>query len=225
MSLGILPSALEFIERDAWNAGASHLGMNGYLMETQQEAALLIEVDGNNKDQLLDEALHIAEILEEQFAIGEPLLAQTVGEQELLWSIRRSIGEAIKTGRKYIEEDTVVPRSHIVDIYTSAKEACAEADIEAICYGHAGDGNLHINILQPLDMKAEDWNKRKEEAILAIFRKCVELGGTISGEHGIGYTQKPYLKMVHSLAYTQLCKELKQVFDPYNILNPDKIWA
>lgn len=140
-----------------------------------------------------------------------------------LWSLRRCIGEAVKSISEYKEEDTVVPRSKIPELIKGVKEISKEYGITTICYGHAGDGNVHVNILKD-KLDDETWEKNLEIAIKKIFRLTVSLGGTISGEHGIGYSQKNYLPIALGVEEIILMKSIKSTMDPNNIMNPGKIF-
>jgi glycolate oxidase len=103
------------------------------------------------------------------------------------------------------------------------KEIGNKYKFKSVCYGHAGDGNLHINIVKG-EMSDEDWNVKVTEGIKEIFKLCVDLGGTISGEHGIGYVQRPYIQIALGEKQIQLMREIKKIFDPNGILNPEKIF-
>jgi glycolate oxidase len=150
--------------------------------------------------------------------------ADTAAQKEKLWKIRRSIGEKVKSHSIYKEEDTVVKRANLPQLMRGVKEIGKEYGFESVCYGHAGDGNLHINILKG-DMSDDRWNgEHLEEGIRKVFRLCKELGGTISGEHGIGLVQRKYLNEVLQPIHIELMKGIKKVFDPNGILNPGKIW-
>jgi glycolate oxidase len=125
----------------------------------------------------------------------------------------------------YKEEDTVVPRASLPALLAGVKSIGTEYGFKSVCYGHAGDGNLHINIIKG-EMTDTDWHGEKlRQGIEAIFRLVVSLKGTISGEHGIGLVQKPYLPIALSEINIRLMKGIKAVFDPNNILNPGKIFA
>jgi glycolate oxidase len=137
--------------------------------------------------------------------------------------MRRAAGEAVKSLSIYKEEDTVVPRHNLVPLLKGVKDIAARYGIRTICYGHAGDGNLHVNILK-MDMSDEDWKKRLDPAIIEIFELTVSLGGTISGEHGIGYSQKNYMHVAFSPDELALMSRIKDAFDPQGILNPGKIF-
>ncbi|HEU4929487.1 MAG TPA: FAD-linked oxidase C-terminal domain-containing protein, partial [Candidatus Krumholzibacteria bacterium] len=121
------------------------------------------------------------------------------------------------------EEDTVVPRNQLVNLLIGVKEIAARHGLRTVCYGHAGDGNLHVNILK-MDMSEERWNTALEPAIREIFALTVGLGGLISGEHGIGYVQKNYMPIAFSEPELALMRAIKQAFDPLGILNPGKMF-
>jgi glycolate oxidase len=150
-------------------------------------------------------------------------LADDSSSSEKLWKIRRSIGETVKAISAYKEEDTVVTRSFLPHLYQETMELCQANNIEVVCYGHAGDGNLHINILK-LDLDDETWNNKLPHIIRKIFEICEKYGGTISGEHGIGLVQKSYLDIVMQKKQIELMQLIKDSFDPHRILNPGKIF-
>ena len=140
-----------------------------------------------------------------------------------MWFIRRRIGEAVKANSIYKEEDTVVPRFHLPELLEGVKEIGQEYGFESICYVHAGDGNLHVNILKG-NLTEDQWENELTKAIRKIFQITVDLGGTISGEHGIGWVQKNYMDIPFSNVELDLMKGIKKVFDPKNIMNPNKIF-
>jgi glycolate oxidase len=218
---GITPSALEFIERDAIDWTLKYTDIK---MQIQEDimAHLLVEVDGNNLDLLYNDCERISDVMQE-FECGEILIADSVTEKEQLWRLRRSIGEAVKSNSIYKEEDTVVPRAELANLLKSVKEIGFSYGFQSVCYGHAGDGNLHINIIKG-NMSDEKWNDNIKNAIREIFEKTKELGGTISGEHGIGLVQKEYMDIVLSDTNMNLQKGIKDLFDPNRILNPGKIF-
>ncbi|MGN6509595.1 MAG: FAD-binding oxidoreductase, partial [Chitinophaga sp.] len=120
-------------------------------------------------------------------------------------------------------EDTVVPRAELPLLLNGVKAIGERYGFRSVCYGHAGDGNLHVNIIKG-DMSEEAWNGTLKEGIREIFSLVKRLGGTISGEHGIGLVQKDYMDVIFSRQQLQLMKQIKQVFDPNNILNAGKIF-
>ena len=182
----------------------------------------MIEVDGNNMDLLYADMDAISQIVQ-QYDIDEILFADSHEQKEMLWQLRRKVGEAVKTNSIYKEEDTVVPRAQLPELLQVIKNVGKEYGFHSVCYGHAGDGNLHVNIVKQ-NMSDEDWNNKLPEGIRKLFREVVRLGGTISGEHGIGLVQKDYIDIAFDEVQLGLMKAIKNVFDPKGILNPGKIF-
>ena len=218
---GIIPSGMEFMERDAILCGAEY-SQSQIEIADNIKAHLLIEVDGNNMDVLYNECETIYKVLED-FNCDEILFAEDSVQKEKLWKIRRVLGEAVKVMSVYKEEDTVVPRADLPILLKGVKKIGKEYGFTSICYGHAGDGNLHINIIKG-DMSDEDWNSKLSDGIRKIFALCVKLKGTISGEHGIGYVQKNYMDIPFSTTELNLQKGIKKLIDPNGILNPGKVF-
>lgn len=218
---GVVPSALEFMETLAVQIAANELNIN--VQTDGIEAFVLIEVDGFDENLLMKDCEVIYEVLESYNAM-ETELAETSAQQESLWKLRRVMGEAVKKYATYKEEDTVVPRFELPRLFAKVKELEKEYGFQSVCYGHAGDGNLHVNILKN-NLTEEQWNTELPKAITALFTFCKEVGGTISGEHGIGLVQKNYLPIVYTQSHINLFAGIKAVFDPNNILNPGKIFA
>lgn len=221
MLAGHTPSALEFMEKDALTCAIDYLGSNVIVPENIQ-AHLLIEVDGNDKEVLFKEMEHIA-VLMEDFATGEILFAEDSRQKNELWRLRRVVGEAVKHGSVYKEEDTVVPRSYLPELLRTVKTIGNKYGFKSVCYGHAGDGNLHVNIVKG-DLTDDFWNKGLQAAIREIFEYVHSVNGTISGEHGIGYVQRPYMDIVFNEIQMKLMRQIKHLFDPKGILNPGKIF-
>lgn len=218
---GCNPSACEYVEPNGFVLSANMLQLN-FEMQEGVEAYLLIEVDGNDLDLMMKECETISEVLYAHES-GEVLFAQTADEKEYFWKLRRSIGEATKVNNTYKEEDTVVPRAELPKLYRGVKEIGSRYGFRTVCYGHAGDGNLHVNILRD-QLADEQWNVDIPKAIVEIFELCKALKGTISGEHGIGLVQRPYMKVVMPEVQLQLMRNIKSAFDPKGILNPGKIF-
>ena len=191
-------------------------------IEDDIDAHLLVEVDGNDIDALYVDCENIQEVVS-QFECGEITLADNESHKDMLWKLRRSISEAVKSNSVYKEEDTVVPRAELPKLIKGVKEIGKNYGFKSVCYGHAGDGNLHVNIIKG-DMSDDKWNNELTKAIKEIFELTVSLGGTISGEHGIGYVQKDYIGIAFSEKEIELQKQIKSIFDPNNILNPGKIF-
>jgi glycolate oxidase len=185
-------------------------------------AYLLIEIDGNNMDLIFSDCEKVNEVLEMNACV-DVLFADTAAQKNELWRIRRVMPVSVKSNSVYKEEDTVVPRAELPKLLHGIKEIGGKYGFESICYGHAGDGNVHVNIIKG-DMIEDDWLNKLPEGIREIFRLTVSLGGTISGEHGIGLVQKEYMLIKYSEVHLNIMRGIKQVFDPNRILNPGKIF-
>lgn len=218
---GIIPSALEFMERRGVEWVIEHDGIN-FDLKDGIEAFLLIEVDGNNQDVIFTDCEKINQVLE-TFNCKEVLFADTSAQKEELWRIRRTMAVSVKSNSIYKEEDTVVPRASLPQLIKGIKETGFKYGFESVCYGHAGDGNLHVNIIKG-KMSDDDWNNRLKDGITEIFELTVSLGGTLSGEHGIGLVQKGFMPIKYQPAHFELWRGIKQVFDKNGILNPGKIF-
>ena len=158
-----------------------------------------------------------------QFECDEVLFADTAAQKNELWKMRRAAGEAVKSHSVYKEEDTVVPRAHLPQLLTGVKEIGAKYGFRTVCYGHAGDGNLHIRINHPT-IKNSHGNEEMTNILRQLFHLVKNMGGTVSGEHGIGLIQKPYMDIVFKEANLHLMRSIKKAFDPNNILNAGKIF-
>lgn len=218
---GQTPSSLEFIERKGIEWVLDHDSISFDLVDGV-EAFLLIQVDGDNQDSLFQQCEKINVVLEEN-GCTDVLLADTTAQKDALWNMRRLVAVSVKSNSIYKEEDTVVPRAELPKLIKGIKEIGKKYGFESVCYGHAGDGNLHVNIIKST-MTDEEWNTVLPHGITEIFNLTVALGGTISGEHGIGYVQKGYLPLKFSATHIDLMKGIKKVFDPKGIMNPGKIF-
>lgn len=219
---GIVPCALEFMERDAIDWTMKFTDVPDLNLKPEIEAHLLIEVDGNYPEILMNEAEKILTVVE-QFQIDEVLFADTVEQKNALWKLRRNVAEAVKQNTVYKEEDTVVPRFELPKLLIGIKAIGEKYGFKSICYGHAGDGNLHVNIVK-LDMNEDAWKNEVPKGVKEIFELTKSLNGTISGEHGIGLVQKEFMPIVFSDIELNLMYQIKKIFDPKNIMNPGKIF-
>ncbi len=215
----ITPCAAEFMERSAIKAAENKFEKS--YPHSDAAAQLLLEVDGNDLEQLDSQCETIAEVCVECGAI-DVFVADSPQRQNEIWEMRRGVGEAVKSICPYKEEDTVVPRAELPKLVKLIREISARHGITTISYGHAGDGNIHVNILKK-DLSDDEWDNRLPEVITELFTQVVALGGTISGEHGIGWVQKRYLPLAVGPAELALMRKLKELFDPHGILNPGKL--
>ncbi|TWR26276.1 FAD-binding protein [Mucilaginibacter achroorhodeus] len=218
---GVIPSALEFMERRGMEWVIEHDGI-AFDLKDGIGAFLLIEVDGTNQDVIFDDCEVINGVLEAHNC-ADVLFADSAAQKEELWRIRRTMAVSVKSNSVYKEEDTVVPRAALPQLIKGIKQIGAKYGFESVCYGHAGDGNLHVNIVKA-GMSDEDWNNKLKDGITEIFKLTVSLGGTLSGEHGIGLVQKDYMPLKYNDTHFLIWKGIKQVFDPNGILNPGKIF-
>ncbi|NHA03031.1 FAD-binding protein [Mucilaginibacter sp. HC2] len=218
---GIVPSALEFMERRGveWVIEYDNIAFD---LKDGVEAFLLIEVDGNNQDVIFADCEKINAVLE-NYDCSDVLFADSSAQKEELWRLRRTVAVSIKSNSIYKEEDTVVPRAALPQLIKGIKEVGAKYGFESVCYGHAGDGNLHVNIVKT-KMNDSDWNNKLKFGIREIFELTVSLGGTLSGEHGIGLVQREFMPIKYSDVHFALWKGIKKAFDPNGILNPGKIF-
>ena len=218
ISSKIIPSTLEFMDKESIGCVAGYLPPD---LSGSIDAALLIEVDGD-KDLIEKEALLIRGICMESSAT-DVRIARNRQEAKTLWQARRAISPALaRLKPNKINEDIVVPRSKIPDAIIGVREIAKKYNLTNANFGHAGDGNIHVNIM--IDKSLKDELNRAEEAVKEIFELVISLGGTISGEHGIGTTKMPYIKMELSQSAIDVMKKIKQVLDPKGILNPGKIF-
>ncbi len=219
---GITPSGLEFMERDALIYTQKFINDDSIQIDENHAAHLLIEVDGFDAEILMQECEKIMTVLED-FETDEVLFAESQAQKDNLWQLRRKAAEAVKSQSIYKEEDTVVPRFELPQLLHHVKRIGNEYGFQSVCYGHAGDGNLHINILKG-DLTDDQWDNELPKAIRELFTEVIKLGGTISGEHGIGLVQKPYMDIAFNEVGLNLMRDIKKVFDPKGILNPGKIF-
>jgi len=218
---GITPSAVEFMERKGVEWVMKNDGVV-FDLKDQVAALLLIELDGPSLDALYETVEQLNAVLE-QYHCLEVLFADTTSQKEELWRMRRTMAVSVKANSVYKEEDTVVPRAALPQLIAGIKRIGFAYGFESICYGHAGDGNLHVNIIKG-NMSDEDWQYKLKKGIAEIFELTVSLGGTLSGEHGIGLVQKEYMHLKFSEVHLNIMRQIKRVFDPHGILNPGKIF-
>jgi glycolate oxidase len=220
---GIVPSCLEFMEREAIEYVMKFLGDVAVPLAEDTRANLLIEVDGNDMEAIQRDCERIYDVLN-QFDVGEILFADSEAQKADLWRMRRNIAYAVKKTNVTVEEDTVVPRAELPEILRHIKAVGKKYNFRTVCYGHAGDGNVHVRILKD-ELSDDYWKNDVPKGIREIFTKVVQLGGTISGEHGIGWIQIPYMDIKYGRVQMDLMRNIKKVFDPNYILNPGKVFS
>lgn len=218
----IIPTAIEFMDQLSVQTTCKYL--NEELPYEKAGAMLLIEVDGNSEQQLEQEFETIGSLCEENGAL-EVYVALNHTTQERVWAVRRNIAEAFKVYSPVQSlEDIVVPFAQIPDILPELEKLSERYPVILPCYGHAGDGNLHVTLVKQPDLPLEDWPAVEHAVLVELYQITERMGGTISGEHGVGSKRKEFLSMVMSPDLIRLQRSIKQVFDPNQVLNPGKIF-
>ncbi len=216
----IIPTAIEFLQREVLEAAEKYLGRR--FPDSSAPAYLLLTFYGQNVVELEGVYEKTAHVCLEAGAV-DVLIANSPDRQETLWQTRGAFLEALKAMSALEEVDVVVPPSAIAEFVQFTKELEKELDVRILSFGHAGDGNLHVYILQD-DLTKDEWRRRAHQAMDAMYARARTLRGQVSGEHGIGYAKSPYLQNSLGSIQMQLMRGIKQTFDPKGILNPGKIW-
>lgn len=218
MASGVIPAVLEFMDGDAVACSLNYLGLKETI---PAQAALLIEVDGTEPDVVSQSNIVIPIIRQHS-----PLQFEETNDanrRDYLWTLRRSISRAVTAAAVLrVSEDVCVPPSRLPALVASLPDLAAKYDVRINSFGHAGDGNLHVNFLVQSDDEAT--RKRLHDAVIELFRLTVSMDGTISGEHGIGITKRPYLPIEVAPNTMELFRRIKSAFDPPNLVNPGKIF-
>ena len=214
---GIIPSVLEILDYNTIKVLREQSGMDF----PDVEAMILVETDGCTEGEASFQMGKIIEVFQENNATGIQE-AESAAEAEELWQARRSAGSvAAKLGINNVSEDVAVPMSRVPDLLERISGVVAKYDLPFVIFGHAGDGNLHPRIMY--DRSDPEQTLRMEKAVEEIFMVTCEMGGTLTGEHGIGLAKAPYLNLEHDTVAMDLMRSLKNLFDPNNILNPGKM--
>jgi len=217
----ILPTTIEFMERDSVLA-VERLSQK-QVPHDDAQAHLLIQLDGNRPEAVDADYQMVGELCM-QHGAREVLVAKDRRTRERLWEARRLIIEALKHESPINHmEDVVVPRAEIPRLLKGIKEIAARYAVRIVCFGHAGDGNVHVNVLKD-DVPAERWEALVPATTEEMYRLTLSLGGTITGEHGVGCTRRRYLPMALDAAQIEIMRQIRAVFDPHHILNPGKIF-
>ncbi|WP_196599230.1 FAD-binding oxidoreductase [Pectinatus frisingensis] len=215
-----IPTAIEFMEREVIIDAEEYLGRK--FPDNQADAYLLLKFDGNTLEEIASYYDGVAQICLEQGA-ADILIADTEERAEAIWKARGAFLEAIKSSTTMMDEvDVVVPRSMVNDFVEYIHDLQKEIGVRIKCFGHAGDGNLHAYILKD-QLNDEQWQKVLKATMEKMYTKARSLKGNVSGEHGIGYAKKGYLKESMPDKAIAIMQGIKQVFDPLNILNPHKV--
>ena len=215
------PQAIEFMEQEVILDAETYLGK--HFPDHSAPAYLLLRFDGNSLAAIEEAYDDVAQLCLQQGAL-DVLISDTQERDESIWTARGAFLEAIKGSTTYMDEvDCVVPRSRIHEMVSYMHELQAEAGLRIKSFGHAGDGNLHTYLLRDT-LSQEEWETRMAATMDQIYRKAQELGGLVSGEHGIGYAKRDYLRQSLPPTARALMQGIKRVFDPKGILNPHKVY-
>ncbi len=210
------PVACELMERRALELVARRRSTPPALVG--RGAFLLLDFDGPSEEAVMAAVTAVAERLPGL----DPIVARDERDRRRIWAFRAEIGTAVKEHSSYKEVDAVVPRSRLAELVRAARAAAAAADLECVCYGHAGDGNLHVNLLRG-DLELDRWQAARDAAEDRLIASVIELGGAVTGEHGVGLTQRRHLEGALPPEALSLMSGLRRLFDPAGILNPGKV--
>lgn len=215
----LVPTAIEFMEKDVIDAAAEYLGK--IFPDSSAPAYLLLTFYGNSNEELEEIYEQTAQVCLDNGAF-DVLIANTKERQDIIWETRGTFLEALKAMSHLEECDVVVPRNKIAEFVKFTDSLEEKYSIRIRSFGHAGDGNLHIYILKD-DLDEQNWKNKRDQIMDEMYQRAKELKGQVSGEHGIGFAKKPYLHDSLGPIQMELMQKIKEVFDPLNILNPGKI--
>ena len=216
-----IPTAVEFMQKEVIEDAESYLGSK--FPDSTSDAYLLLKFDGNSKEEIENYYDDTAKICLENGAI-DIFISDTDERDETIWKARGAFLEAIKNSTTDMDEvDVVVPRSSVNEMVDFSHALQKQVGARIKCFGHAGDGNLHIYVLKD-DLGEREWVEKLNSAMNEMYKKAKELNGEVSGEHGIGFAKKAYLARSLDSENIELMRGIKKVFDPKNILNPNKLF-
>ena len=216
----VIPTAIEYMSRDTILFSESYLGKK--FPDKKNDAYILLTFDGNTEYQVQSDMQTVADLCLEIGAL-DAYIVDTEERKKAVWSARSAFLEAIKASTTEMDEcDVVVPRSYVDEFIKYTHRIAEVENVRIPSFGHAGDGNLHVYICRD-DLDDEKWEKTLEHCFDLMYKKAEELGGLVSGEHGIGYAKKGYMQKQYGNDQIALMQGIKKAFDPKNILNPGKV--
>lgn len=215
------PTAVEFFGRET--IGFSEMFLGRKFPDVNNQAYILLTFDGTTNEEIEAKYKRAADLCLNELGANDALIVDTAERKEEVWKARGAFLEAIKASTTQMDEcDVVVPRSKVSEYINFTYDLANKYKVRIPSFGHAGDGNLHIYICRD-DIDPEKWPKLLKNVFEEMYKKASEVGGLVSGEHGIGYAKKKYLADILGPTQVELMKGIKAVFDPNNILNPNKI--
>lgn len=215
---GLIPASVEFIDKKALALSGRYL--NTEVPAQNAGAALIIQLENNDADLIEKEYEEIGK-LSKKHGAEEVYIADTRSTKDRVWQTRKAVPEALASFySRYTKEDLVVPTASVPKLLEMLHEETDPHGLESVVYGHAGDGNMHCTIISP---DCPEWHDRLHAAQERIYTRLIKMGGTLSGEHGIGFKRKGFMKFFLDDAQLDLIRRVKLAFDPQNILNPDKL--
>jgi glycolate oxidase len=217
----ILPFGLEYMSQHTVLTVEKYLEKK--MPDNSHPAYLIVAVEANTKDELDRQLETAGEICLEMGAV-DAYLADTVSRQQQVWEGRKAVFDAYLAMYTLDEADVCIPRNRIPEYIERANVIEKKHGVILCPVGHAGDGNLHYNILKPNEMSLADWPNVMESTLSDLIDLSHEMGGTASGEHGLGYTKRHYLEKEVGARQVEIMKGIKKAFDPNGIINPDKVW-
>lgn len=221
MQTKTIPTAIEFFERETILFAEEFLGKK--FPDNKSDSYILLSFDGNDENEIRRQYEQVANVCLNELKAKDVFIVDTDERKESVWSARGAFLEAIKASTTLMDEcDVVVPRAEVSEYIKFTYELAEKYDIRIPSFGHAGDGNLHIYICKD-DLGDKVWNEKLGAIFTEMYQRAKEVGGLVSGEHGIGYAKKPYMETVLGETQINLMKEIKKVFDPNDILNPGKV--
>jgi glycolate oxidase len=217
----IVPTTIEFMERDSVLACERYIGKEVPFHDAV--AHLLIQLDGNHREAIDADYDQVADICLKNGAL-DVLVALGSRDRDRLWEARRAIVDALKKESPINHmEDVAVPRAEIPVLLKGIRELAERYAVRIVSFGHAGDGNVHVNVLKD-DLADDRWEEILPSITEEMYRLTLSLGGTITGEHGIGATRRQYLPLALDQAQIEIMEKIREIFDPHRILNPNKIF-
>ena len=216
---GVVPAALEFVDRPSVEVSSRRKGVTVPVPEA--EARLLVELDGGGDEEVERDATSAGEVALECGAL-DVVVATDEAKRRLLWEVRRGIGEAVRDLGPSSELDLAVPRTELAALVSGVRRLAADAGLRTACFGHASDGNLHVHLYFPREALAAD-AERFDAAKRAVYAEAARLGGTVTGEHGVGVTSRDVLPLCRDATYLDALRAVKEALDPRGTLNPGKL--